>query len=125
MAIKVISISIVVAAEAVWSFDAVAQSAPDAARGEVLYQGCEDCHSIDENDVGPLHRGVVGRTAGTAPGYHYSAALRGANIVWTESNLNKWLTNPKEMVPGTKMFYKVDDPQDRADIIEFLKQRAK
>ena len=46
-----------------------------AARGEMLYQGCQDCHSIEKNDVGPMHKDVVGRTAGTVPGYNYSAAL--------------------------------------------------
>jgi cytochrome c len=97
----------------------------DVTRGQALYQGCEDCHSIDKNDVGPMHRGVVGRAAGTVPGYNYSPALKNAKFIWTESNLDKWLTNPQEFVPGTKMFYQVKNPQDRADIIEFLKERAK
>jgi cytochrome c len=100
-------------------------SAADAARGEALYQGCEDCHSIDKNDVGPMHRGVVGRVAGTVAGYAYSPALKASKLVWTEASLDKWLTNPQNLVPGTKMFFKIDNPQDRADIIEFLKERAK
>jgi hypothetical protein len=74
----------------------------DAARGQTLYQGCEDCHSIDKNDVGPLHRGIVGRTAGTVPGYGYSATLKSAKIVRTEDNLNKWLTNLQERRCFTK-----------------------
>ncbi|MGA7805372.1 c-type cytochrome [Bradyrhizobium sp.] len=102
-----------------------ANAAGDAARGETLYQGCQDCHSIEKNDVGPMHKGVVGRTAGTVPGYNYSAALRNAKIVWTEANLDKWLTNPQGFIPGTKMFYQVNNPQDRADIIAFLKERAR
>jgi cytochrome c len=102
-----------------------AQAAGDAARGEILYQGCQDCHSIDKNDVGPMHRGVVGRAAGTVPGYSYSPALKNANIVWTEANLDRWLTNPQAFIPGTKMFYKVNSAQDRADLIAFLKERAK
>ena len=81
--------------------------------------------SIEKNDVGPLHKGVVGRQAGTAPDYNYSEALRNSKIIWTEENLNRWLTNPQEMVPGTKMFYLVDSPQDRADIIAFLRERAR
>jgi cytochrome c len=102
-----------------------ANAAGDAARGETLYQGCQDCHSIEKNDVGPMHKGVVGRTAGTVPGYNYSAALRNAKIVWTEANLDKWLTNPQGLIPGTKMFYQVNNPQDRADLIAFLKERAR
>ena len=101
-----------------------AEAAGDAAHGEVLYQGCEDCHSIEKNDVGPMHKGVVGRPSGIVPGYNYSPALRNAKIVWTEENLDKWLTNPQQLIPGTKMFYEVKNPQDRADLIAFLKERA-
>ncbi len=100
-------------------------AAGDAARGEVLYKGCRDCHSIETNDVGPMHKDVVGRTAGTVPGYDYSPALKDSKIVWTEDNLDRWLTNPEGLVPGTKMFFDVENPQDRADIIAFLKQRAR
>ena len=96
----------------------------DAVRGEQLYHGCEDCHSIDKNDVGPKHRGVVGRTAGTVAGYNYSFGLKNSHIVWTEDNLDKWLTDPQSVVRGTKMFYKVNNPQDRADLIAFLKKQA-
>lgn len=102
-----------------------AGAAGNAARGEVLYQGCEDCHSIEKNDVGPMHKGVVGRAAGTVPGYDYSSALRNAKIVWTEDNLDKWLTSPQLFVPGTKMFYQLQNPQNRADIIAYLKERAR
>jgi cytochrome c len=94
----------------------------DTARGEALYQGCEDCHSVETNDVGPRHRGVVGRKAGSLSDYSYSTALKNSNIVWTEANLDKWLANPQELVPGSRMFYKVDSPRDRADLIEFLKE---
>ncbi len=104
---------------------AAALAAGDAGRGETLYQGCEDCHSIDENDLGPRHRGVVGRKAGSLSDYAYSPALKNANIVWTEENLDKWLANPQQLVPGTRMFYKVDSARDRVDLIEFLKERAR
>jgi len=45
--------------------------------------------------------------------------------VWTEENLDKWLTRPQDFIPGTKMFYEVKNPQDRADLIAFLKDRAR
>jgi cytochrome c len=102
-----------------------ANAAGDPRRGEELYQGCQDCHSIEKNDVGPMHKGVVGRAAGTVAGYNYSPALRNAKISWTEENLDKWLTNPQEFIPGTKMFYEVQSPQDRADLIAFLRERAR
>jgi cytochrome c len=94
----------------------------DAAHGKTLWQGCAACHSIDDNDLGPRHRGVVGRKAGVVPDYNYSAALKGSGLTWTEANLDRWLINPSELVPGTKMFFKIDDPQSRADIIAYLKE---
>ncbi|MBS0249938.1 MAG: c-type cytochrome [Proteobacteria bacterium] len=102
-----------------------ARAAADAARGEVLYQGCQDCHSLDSNDVGPKHRGVYGRKAGTISGYSYSDALRNSGITWNTDTLDKWLTDPQKLVPGSKMFFHLDAAQDRADVIEYLKDRAK
>ena len=95
----------------------------DPVRGKALYQGCESCHSINENDVGPRHRGVVGRHAGSVKDYAYSAALKNSGLTWEEASLNRWLINPSAMVPGTKMFFKIDDAQSRADIIAYLKQQ--
>jgi len=100
-------------------------AAGDADRGEQLYQACTDCHSLDKNDVGPRHRGVFGRKAASLPDYDYSDALKSANIVWNEETLDKWLTDPQAVAPGAKMFFHLDNPQDRADVIAFLKERAK
>jgi cytochrome c len=99
--------------------------AGDAARGETLYEACQDCHSLDKNDVGPRHRGVFGRKAASLPEYDYSDALKSANIVWNEETLDKWLTDPQAVAPGAKMFFHLDNPQDRADVIAYLKERAK
>ena len=104
---------------------AAASLAGDPARGEQLYQACTDCHSLDKNDVEPRHRGVFGRKAGSLLDYDYSDALKSANIVWNEETLDKWLTDPQAFVPGVKMFFHLDNPQDRADVIAFLKERAK
>lgn len=95
----------------------------DPVAGGKLYAACMGCHSLDDNDVGPLHRGVVGRKAGTAHGYAYSAALKGAGIVWTPAMLDLWLTNPQKLVPGSKMYFSVAKAQDRADIIAYLAQQ--
>ena len=99
--------------------------AGDAARGETLYEACQDCHSLDKNDVGPRHRGVFGRKAASLSDYDYSDALKSANIVWNEETLDKWLTDPQAVAPGAKMFFHLDNPQDRADVIAYLKERAK
>ena len=97
----------------------------DADRGETLYEACQDCHSLDKNDVGPRHRGVFGRKAASLPEYDYSDALKSANIVWNEETLDKWLTDPQTFVPGVKMFFHLDNAQDRADVIAYLRERAK
>ena len=110
------------------SFDRVAPAAADTTlhgdvvHGKSLYQGCQACHSIDDNDLGPRHRGVVGRRAGSVEDYAYSKALKNSGLTWDESTLDRWLTNPSALVPGTKMFFKIDDPQARADIIAYLKE---
>jgi cytochrome c len=97
----------------------------DPNRGETLYEACQDCHSLDKNDVGPRHRGVFGRKAASLPDYDYSDALKSTNIVWNEETLDKWLTDPQAVAPGAKMFFHLDNPQDRADVIAYLKERAK
>src|SRR5579863_9996250 len=99
-----------------------AASPGDSAHGKALYQGCLACHSIDDNDLGPKHRGVVGRHAGSVADYNYSAALKNSGLIWDEATLDRWLTNPSALVPGTKMFFKIDDAQARADIIAYLKE---
>jgi cytochrome c len=103
---------------------ASADTAPngDATHGKALYQGCEACHSIDDNDLGPKHRGVVGRRAGSVEDYSYSTALKNSGLTWDEATLDRWLTNPSALVPGTKMFFKIDDPRARADIIAYLQE---
>lgn len=99
--------------------------AGSADHGEALYEACQDCHSLDKNDVGPRHRGVFGRKAASLPDYDYSDALKAAEIVWNEETLDKWLTDPQAVAPGAKMFFHLDNPQDRADVIAYLKERAK
>jgi cytochrome c len=108
----------------VFAFAAAAHAA-DASHGEALYEGCQDCHSLDRNEVGPKHRGVFGRKAGSLPDYAYSDALKSSGVVWDDKTLDRWLADPQAFLPGSKMFYHLDAEQDRADVIEFLKTRAK
>ena len=96
--------------------------AADAGRGKQLYESrCIGCHSIDENRVGPAHRGVFGRKAGSVAGYDYSPALKSSRVVWGEKTLERWLTNPEATIPGQKMGFAVPEAADRADIIEYLR----
>ena len=103
---------------------AAAQPMPtgDAARGEQLYPvRCGACHSLDANRVGPRHRGVVGRHAASLSDFNYSPALRRLDVTWDEANLDRWLTNPTAVAPGTAMGIRVPSAQERADIIAYLR----
>ncbi|MDQ7980657.1 c-type cytochrome [Paraburkholderia sp. SARCC-3016] len=97
-----------------------AAAAGDPAAGKIAYGACMSCHSIEDNDIGPAHRGVVGRKAGSIPGYSYSIALKNSGIVWTPEMIDRWLQGPQKLVPGTKMFFSVGDAKTRADIIAYL-----
>ena len=79
---------------------------------------------MDANRVGPMHRGVYGRPAGAAEGFHYSPALRDLEIIWNDATLDRWLANPPAMAPGTSMGVRTLDSQDRADIIAYLRSAA-
>ena len=97
----------------------------DPARGARLFKRCRACHSVvkGRNKIGPSLYGVLGRKAGTAPGYAYSPALKGAGWVWTKEMLDKWIAGPKTVLPGTRMIFPgLPNPQDRADVIAFLAQ---
>lgn len=112
---------------AVAQFAAPALAAPDATRGQALYQArCAACHSADFNGVGPAHRGVFGRLAGTAKGFgNYSPALKASGVTWTEANLDRWLANPEALVPGQAMGISLPDASERADVIAFLRTLGK
>ncbi len=94
----------------------------DAARGRELFgKRCTGCHSLTQDGEGPRLGGIVGRTSGSVSSYQYSAALKKAHIVWDETTLDKWLTNPDQMVPGTEMDFYVPKPEERQAIIRYLK----
>jgi cytochrome c len=98
-----------------------AMPAGDAVRGAEIYEtSCGGCHSLDANRIGPAHRGVVGRKAGSAAAYNYSPALKASGVTWTPENLDKWLTDPRGFVKGVKMGFRLNDAQLRADVIAFL-----
>lgn len=101
----------------IWQSDANA----DAARGKSLYDSrCVGCHSVDANLIGPLHRGVVGRKAGSVKDYDYSPALKTSKVVWDVALLQKWLTDPEALIPGQRMGCSVDETKDRVDLAEYL-----
>eukprot|EP01037_Dinobryon_pediforme_P041606 gene41606-51468_t len=77
---------------------ALSQEAGDPAAGEKTFMKCKVCHQIGDNAknmVGPALTGVVGRQAGSYPGYSYSEANKNSGITWDEATLDVYLTNPK------------------------------
>jgi cytochrome c len=97
----------------------------DALRGEDIFERrCTGCHAMEQNREGPRLRGVFGRTSGTAPGFDYSPALAKAHIVWNEMTLEQWLADPDALVPGNNMEFHVAKPQERRDLIRFLRDSA-
>ena len=100
-----------------------AEAAPDATRGEQIYARCLACHALTFDRVGPRHCGLLGRRAGSVPGFDYSPAMKNSKITWNEKTLDRFLMNPLDMVPGTTMTYDgVSDANDRADLMAYLKR---
>jgi len=84
---------------------------------------CHRCHSVDadKKSYGPLLDGVVGRRAGTFPGYPYSEALQKAGFVWTPGALRAWMEANDKFVPGTKMRHVgIEDPTVQDFIVTYL-----
>ncbi|MCV9963309.1 cytochrome c family protein [Pararhizobium sp. BT-229] len=100
-------------------------TADDPTRGKTLFNRCAGCHTVTgQNKVGPHLDGVFGRTAGKVEGARYSNAMSAWNIVWNEERLDAFLTAPRKALPGTTMTVGMPKPQDRSDIIAYLKSVA-
>ena len=93
--------------------------------GKLLFEKrCTGCHSLDKNKEGPRLRDVYGRKSGTVADFSYSDELKAAHIIWDEGSLDQWLSNPEVLVPNNDMAFHVSNPQERADIIQFLRQSS-
>jgi cytochrome c len=100
--------------------------AQDAAAGEKVFGVCKTCHQIGDNAknvVGPVLNGLIGRQAGSVPGYSYSAANKNSGITWDEATFREYIKDPKAKIPGTKMIYAgLKDEQKTNDLLAYLKQ---
>ncbi len=98
--------------------------AASLARGRILFLKCASCHDISNGPsqkTGPNLEGVVGRRAGSLPGYGYSAAMKTQSFVWTKPMLERWLKAPNAVVPGTAMgFEGLSRLSDRDAVIDYL-----
>lgn len=99
-------------------------AAGDPAAGQASFKVCSACHAIGPgavNRVGPVLNGVVGRAAGSAEGYNYSAAMKSSGLTWDEATLTRYLTSPRDVVKGNKMaFAGLKKPEDVANVIAYL-----
>lgn len=102
-------------------------AAGDAEKGKQVFKKCGMCHQIGPDAkslVGPPLTGVVGRKAASVPDFTYSPGLKklaDSGLTWTDANLDKYLTDPKAMVPDSPMALALPDAADRADVIAYLK----
>jgi cytochrome c len=96
------------------------------ADGAALFrQQCATCHTSNASDPprqGPTLFNLVGREAGTAEGFRYSAGFATAKFKWDEQRLDTWLTDPQAMIPGAVMAYKQPKAEIRTAIVNYLKE---
>ena len=107
---------------------AQAQGVSDAQRGTQVFAQCKVCHSLEagKNMVGPSLHGLIGRRAGSVPGYAYSPAMKNANVTWNDDTLSKYLSDPKAFIPGDRMpFAGIKDPSKLGDLLAYLNQAAR
>jgi len=100
----------------------------DVGRGENAAKKCVACHTFgkgEPNRVGPNLWGVVGRPKASEAGFNYSAAMKAQKGDWTPDDLDKYLLNPKAMVPGTNMaFAGIPRGKERADVITYMNGKS-
>ena len=103
-----------------------ARAAGDPAEGEHVFRRCLPCHSVGpgaKNKVGPELNGLNGRHSGTAPGYSYTAANKKSGIVWKKETFEKYVHDPRAMIPGTKMVFPgIKNDRQVNDLWAYIKQ---
>jgi cytochrome c len=99
--------------------------AADLSNGEAKFALCRSCHTTapgGDDMTGPNLWGIFGRKAGSKAGFTYSDDLKSAGWAWDAGRLDKWITNPRAVLAGTKMtFIGMPAANDRRDVIAFLK----
>jgi cytochrome c len=127
MRLKIIpTIALASAATLLVAFAAVDGEKGDAIVGRSAFEKrCTGCHALDHEKTGPRLAGVVGRKAGTVSGFPYSDAVKKSEVIWTDTVLEKWLTDPETVIPDTDMAFRLDNSVERAAIITFLKEAGK
>jgi cytochrome c len=96
--------------------------------GQILFNNaCRTCHTLREGDnrLGPNLNKIVGRKAGSLPGYGYSSAMKGGDFTWDEATLDRFIANPDQAVPGHNMkpYGGLASADDRNKIIAYLRDQ--
>ncbi len=89
-----------------------------------MFAVCAACHSVDKGDngIGPSLAGVFGAKSGHVSTFEYSEAMKNAGLTWDEATLQRYLENPRQVVPGTTMAYNgLKNPAQRQAVINYLK----
>ncbi|HEV8016268.1 MAG TPA: c-type cytochrome [Stellaceae bacterium] len=110
-------------AAAALALGAEVSSAAAADGADVFNNNCAVCHSTDPgtNKLGPSLASIVGRKSASLGDYAYSPAMTKAGVTWDKATLDKYITDPQAMVPGTKMLFPgLKDAADRKALIDYL-----
>ena len=99
--------------------------AGETSRGQDVFERrCAGCHTLDRDKEGPRLGGVYGRTAGSVGTFQYSDALKNSKVTWNDESLNTWLSGTEKLVPGNDMAFLVANPEERREIIDYLKRNS-
>jgi cytochrome c len=109
-----------------------ASQAQNLAEDRKLFETtCTPCHNYDKGGEPDMYGltlnlyGVVGRKSASVAGFQYSEDLRKADVVWDEAIIDKFITAPKKLFPGTRMELSgVEDVKTRTSIIRYLRSLA-
>ncbi len=100
----------------------------NAEEGAKVVKKCASCHSFEQgggDKVGPNLWKVHDRPRGQEAGFVYSKAMASLGGNWNDDNLYHFLNKPSKYLPGTKMtFVGLSKPQDIANVIAYLKEKA-
>ena len=104
----------------------------NADAGKAIFKQCQTCHTDEKggpNRIGPNLWDVIGRKKASEPGFAYSEAMKkfasSGEDTWTFEGINKFISNPRAEVPGTKMtFVGLKKPEDRANVIAYLRTQS-